>query len=1622
MAVITGTNVGETLPGTPSDDIVDGLQGNDIALMAGGNDVFLWNPGDGSDVVEGGSGIDTVHFNGANINEAFEIFGAAGRAQLTRNVANIVMDMNDVERLELQALGGADTIVLGDLTGTDLKQVAVDLSAAGLPGVGDGAFDGVTANASATSNTIDITAEAGVITISGLPAQMTIAGAETTDGLTVNGLNGNDRIDASTLPSAAVALVLDGGAGNDTILGGQGADLLLGGDGNDTVTGGRGADVALLGSGNDRFVWNPGDGSDVVEGQADFDTLVFNGTAINENFDISANGGRIRLFRDVANVVMDLDDIERVEIHAGNGSDTVVVNDLTGTDVTEVLADLASSPGGSSADGVLDTVIVNATGGVDVIAVAAVGGKIVTTGLAATVIVDHADKTDTLSILAGIGDDTIDAGKLAAGKIDLLLQGGAGADTLIGGAGNDRIFGNTGNDIAQMGGGNDTFTWNPGDGSDTVGGGAGNDTLQFNGANIAEHIDISANGGNARFTRDIANIVIALDDVERIAFRALGGADVIALHDLSGTDVKQVAIDLGSGAPGVGDGAVNSLTADASNAANSILLTQSDPMVENVLRVTGLPLELAITDAEATDTLRINGLGGNDKIDASAVPATAVALSLSGGAGNDTIIGSQGANVLLGDDGDDTVTGGRGDDVALLGAGNDRFVWNPGDGSDVVEGQADFDTLVFNGTAINENFDISANGGRIRLFRDVANVVMDLDDIERVEIHAGNGSDTVVVNDLTGTDVTEVLADLASSPGGSSADGVLDTVIVNATGGVDVIAVAAVGGKIVTTGLAATVIVDHADKTDTLSILAGIGDDTIDAGKLAAGKIGLLLQGGAGADTLIGGAGNDRIFGNTGNDIAQMGGGNDTFTWNPGDGSDTVGGGAGNDTLQFNGANIAEHIDISANGGNARFTRDIANIVIGLDDVERIAFRALGGADVITVNDLAGTDVKQVDIDLAAAGGAGDGAANSVIVNGSLGNDTVTVALAGGVILVGGLAAQVTISGAEPALDRLTVNGLGGDDAIDASQLPAVVTLLVDGGSGNDTITGSLGDDVIIGNDGNDTVAGEDGADTVLLGAGDDLFLWTRGDGIDVVEGQADGDTVRATGGKDGDFFAVSANGARALILEGLGGLLDVNDVERIELKTLAGADVVSIGDMTGTDVAEIAVDLAATAGGKAADAEADTVTVNGPFGGSFSVTAIGAQMVVTNAVSGLTVTVDHWGKTDALALSGSAGADVFDAGLLAAGKMALQMFGGSGVDVFFGGAGNDTVVGGAGNDVALLGAGNDRFVWNPGDDSDVVEGQGGTDTLAVNGDAGVQLFSLLANGARAEMSYDFGATFTDMDGIERVEVKAGGGSDLVSVEDLSGTAIKQIAIDLGMPAGIGDGSADNVYLAGSGGDDTISVTLGAAGIGIGGLPAQVTIVAAEAGDFLALLGGAGNDRINAGALKAGSPQLEIDGGDGNDQLTGGLGNDSLFGENQADILRGGGGNDFLSGGSDKDTLDGGAGDDILVGGVGDDAITGGLGADTIRYTNILDGHDVITAFDGNPVGGQDTLDLDTLFDSLGVLAGARAGRVSILDNGATVDVAVDADGNLGNGFELTVATLKTADTIALGQDVLVGT
>jgi len=418
-------------------------------------------------------------------------------------------------------------------------------------------------------------------------------------------------------------------------------------------------------------------------------------------------------------------------------------------------------------------------------------------------------------------------------------------------------------------------------------------------------------------------------------------------------------------------------------------------------------------------------------------------------------------------------------------------VWNPGDGSDIVEGQGGLDTMVFNGANIAERIDLSANGGRLRLSRDVASITMDVNGVEQVDLATLGGSDTVTVGDLTGTDVSKVNIDLAAVPGSGKGDGEADTVIVNGGAEADKIIIAGKNGSVAVGGsLKAAVAITGTDPdSDQLIINALGGDDTVDASGLVAGTINLTINGGAGNDTLIGSQGNDLINGGQGNDTALMGAGDDTFVWNPGDGSDIVEGQDGQDAMVFNGANIAERIDISANGRRVRFSRDVASIVMDLNGVDRIDFNALGGADTITIGDLSGTDVAAVNLNLAASNGQGDGALDSVIVNGTNGDDVINVGGTASGVAVTGLRAQVNITGAEPA-DKLTVNALDGDDVVTAGTLAAgAIQFTADGGNGDDVLIGGAGDDILLGGAGDDILIGGPGNDILDGGIGNNTLI-----------------------------------------------------------------------------------------------------------------------------------------------------------------------------------------------------------------------------------------------------------------------------------------------------------------------------------------------------------------------------------------------------------------------------------------------------------------------------------------------------------------------------------------------------
>ena len=407
------------------------------------------------------------------------------------------------------------------------------------------------------------------------------------------------------------------------------------------------------------------------------------------------------------------------------------------------------------------------------------------------------------------------------------------------------------------------------------------------------------------------------------------------------------------------------------------------------------------------------------------------------------------------------------------------------------------------------------------------------------------------------------------------------------------------------------------------------GNDTINGGadddSLFGGSGDDSILGGSGQDTLSGGAGNDTLDGQGGNDSLDGGAGDDTIDWGGnGDGNDTVVPGDGGDTLTVTGSGAADSYDIRQSGSDLVIRRGTSSITVP------------------TTGLAAGIE--------------------NVIVNAGNGNDTITI---GNLDRVGVLA--------------IFVNGESGDDTITAvGAAIGGVRLGIDGGAGNDTLTGSDGADTIQGGAGLDVISGNNGNDTLL--GGDDADSISGGNGNDVIDGNDGNDTALGDAGDDsisgsfGNDMLVGDDGNDTLnggfgddLLNGMSGddsLLGSNGNDRI-----AGG--------SGDDIID---------GGNDAD------TIQGHSGADLINGSHGDDLIFGQAGDD-TIFGDDGNDT----IMGDSGSDL--------------LFGEDGDDVIDGEGSTDTIVGGDGHDTLRGGGSDDTLLGQDGDD--VINGNSGNDTAS---------------------------------------------------------------------------------------------------------------------------------------------------------------------------------------------------------------------------------------------------------------------------------------------------------------------
>jgi Ca2+-binding RTX toxin-like protein len=625
-----GDNGHDRLEGGDGDDLLSGDAGDDTLLGGAGNDRLIGGAGDdvlrggegadqlfggdGADVLDGGPGSDSMQGNrGGDI----YLFGR-GSGQ------DSIQDMGDTS-------GAPDVIRLGP--GIVARDISIRRSGDHLALAITGTVDQLTVyyafgqfSAGNEIQAIELAdgtvwdlARIKAMLIQGSAGSDTLIGYEAAD--TISGLAGNDVISGrggdDTLDGGPGVDRLDGEAGDDTLLGGSGSDQLYGGDGDDTLRGEAGDDY--LNGGSRADLLDGGPGNDSMEGGPGPDIYFF---------------GR------------------------GSGQDTIQDTDATlGTiDAVQFASDLA--PGDISARRAGDHLILTINGTTDQLTVwywfwqdrpdnqveeirfgdgtvwdvAAVKQKVVTGTAEADTLIGY-PAADTLDGLAGndtifgrAGDDTLRGGDGAD-----RLYGEAGSDTLLGVAGDDYLNGGAGADILDGGAGSDSLDGGPGADTYLFGRGVGQDTIQ----------DVDTTAGVVDTIQMAAGIqprdVLLARNGDHLVLTINGTADQLTVYywfwqDRSDNQVEQVRFDDGT-----------------------------------------------TWDVAAIKQKVLTGTGGPDTLAGYATPDT-----LSGFAGNDVIFGRAGNDTLDGGPGADTMYGEAGDDAYIIDNPGDVVIESAGNGTDTV--------------------------------------------------------------------------------------------------------------------------------------------------------------------------------------------------------------------------------------------------------------------------------------------------------------------------------------------------------------------------------------------------------------------------------------------------------------------------------------------------------------------------------------------------------------------------------------------------------------------------------------------------------------------------------------------------------------------------------------------------------------------------------------------------------------------------------------------------------------------------------------------------------------------------------------------------------------------------
>ena len=1264
MAIIVGTNNGDSLVGTAGDDTISGLGGDDT--------------------ITGGAGIDVVN-------------GGGGNDRL------VITDQADLAAGESYNGGnGFDTLDLETAADIDLSAVTINADVEALESSGTVSLTALQLGRFSSVST-------GAITLTG-------SGIADLTGATVTTGTFNLSDFGNTLKLTDVfsnGFTVNGGIGNDTIIGGELADALNGGDGNDTLNGAGGNDTLTSGGGLD--IVNGGAGDDrlvilaqtnIVAGESysggsGFDTLdletpdPINLTAATIGADIEA-----------------LDSSGTVSLAAAQLGNFSAINTGTITLTTSGIANLVGATVNTS------TFNLNAAG--NTLDLTGVTNNFYT--------VNGSTGADTIS--GGTNSDTLNGG-----NGNDTLNGGSGADTLNGGAGDDTLNGGTEGDILTGS-----------TGLDIVNGGAGDDRLVI----LAQSNIVAGEsylGGDGFDTLDLETpspinlATVTIADIE--VLESNNGAVSLTAAQLGGFSVVSTgAITLtGGGVADLSLSTVNTTTFYLNIAGNTLDLSG---VTSNSYTVNGHDGADTISGGTNSDTLNggkgndiLNGGDGSDTLNGGDENDT-----LNGGSGFDTLIGGAGDDTLNGGAENDTLTGGTGIDSVFGDAGDDRLIvtaannigagetYHGGSGYDILDLEtasaitltnvtiADIEVLESNNGAVlltaaqlggfsvvstgaitltaGGVADLTAATVNTNIFNlDFAGNTLDLYDVTTTSytVNGNNGADTIFGgnnadtlnggngNDtlngglgsgfdtldggggddtLVGWDGNDTLTGgtgLDSVSGGSGDDRLYiltqaeivagesyfgsdgfdtldletaasitlttvtigDIEVLESNNGIVSLTAAQLGGfSVVNTGAMTLTSGGIADLTEatvyTSTFNLNAAGNTLNLTGVTTN--GYTVNGSNGADTIYGGELGDTLNGGNGNDTLNGGGGNDLLTG--GAGLDSVSGGAGDDRLVI----LAQ-----------------TNIVAGESYAGGSGFDIL---DLETASTITLTTVTiAADIEALESNGAVSLSAAQLGNFSAVGTGAITLTTSGIADLTGATVNTVifNLNAAGNTLDLTdvtnnfyTVNGSNGADTI----IGGNNSDNINGGAGNDTLNGAGGSDFLTGGTGLDSVSGGGGDDRLFILAQNNIAVgetYTGGSGFDTLDLETASTINLTTVTIAADIEGLESNGAVSLTAAQLGAF-----------------SVVNTGAITLT-----------TAG--IADLAGATVYTN-----TFNLNAGGNTLDLTDV------------STGAYTVSGHNGADT--------------IIGGEFGDNLFGNAGNDILIGRAGADAMDGGGGTNTFVY----------------------------------------------------------------------------------------------------------------------------------------------------------------------------------------------------------------------------------------------------------------------------------------------------------------------------------------